>query len=154
MLGLLQAHSNMIQTSQPYILSTFINILEDYILDELILPENYKDIITILEQTYEKTRSTENFDRTIFGLKLACLSLTSSFSIILIAQGAPDDIKILEGILGLILSELFKTYKKDEEDQVYDNTMFTTVVIGVMTILNRVIIANVKFFSELIQSML
>jgi hypothetical protein len=88
--------SAYLDPSYPSELSTFINIIEEYILAELISVQDFPGIIELLTEKYEITINVTNLTPEVFDVKRSCLSLMSTLIIIYLNNNALGELNRFE----------------------------------------------------------
>jgi len=125
-------------------LGKFINIIEEYILAGFITPDNYGDIIKIMEEKYALTMEDDDIDESEYNLKSAILSLMSTLILIILNQGSVENLKICNNMYKYLLNELLKnTYDLEFKS-------FKAVKVSMLTLLNRLIISDLNAFLGLL----
>jgi len=124
----------------PDELGKFINIIEEYILAGFITPENYGDIIKIMEEKYALTMEDDEADESEYNLRSAILSLMSTLILIVLNQGSVDNLKVFNTLFKFLLSDLLNNTSH------FEYKSFRAVKVSMLTVLNRFIISNLEAF--------
>lgn len=132
--------------NDPDELGKFINLIEEYILAELIVPDDYLNIIKIMEQKYELTIKVSVPTEGIFNLKSALLSLMSTLLLIVIQQNATENITIFNKMLVFLLRDLVNDFYDAEFKSL------KAFKVSMNTLINRFIILNLNGFFEVLNS--
>jgi len=82
--------------NKPYELGILLNIIEEYMLIELLDSSSYMNILKIAEEKYELTLKADQPFPELYDLKNACLSLTTTLLLIILGKEAYDDVKVFE----------------------------------------------------------
>ncbi len=130
----------------PEELSKFINIIEEYVLAQLIPPEGFMNIITIMEEKYNLAFSVPVPNEGIINLKCSLLSLMSTLLLIMAKQGPLENLKVFEKMLIFLLRELMSDFYDAEFRSL------KPFKVAMTTLLNRFIILSLESFIEMIDS--
>lgn len=134
----------LLTMNSPDELSKFINIIEEYVLADFILPEDYLDIFKIMEDKYELSLKIDSDN--ISDLKSALLSLMSTLLLIVLKQENADNLKLFEKMLSFLLKDLLNP---EFECNCKSEKAFHT---SLLTLLNRFIILNFNAFVQTINN--
>jgi len=125
-----------LKMNDPDELSKFINLIEEYILAEFISPDDYLNILKIMEEKYELTLKFSDPDEYIINLKSALLSLMSTLLLIILKQNNPDNLKVFEKMLTFLIRDLLNPIPEE------DFKSLKAFRASMMTLINRFIIVN------------
>jgi len=127
-----------VNMNNPDELSKFVNIIEEYILAELISTDDYLSILKIMEEKYELALKIEDLDESICNLKSAILSLMSTLLLIILKQNSAENLKIFEKMLILMLKDLLSPIPE------YDFKSLKASKASLITLINRFLIVNLS----------
>lgn len=137
---------SLLGMNNPDELSKFINIIEEYILAELISPDDYLSIIKIMEDKTEITFKVSVTTENIYNLKSALLSLMSTLVLIVLRQNNMENLKIFNKMLAFLLRDLLNNFF----DPAFRS--LKAFKMSMLTLINRFIILNTQGVLEMLES--
>ena len=69
-----------------------INIMEEYVLVELIQINEFPGVLKVIEDKYEATLKVDQMTESVWELKLACLGMMATLIIIYLSQCQPTEL--------------------------------------------------------------
>ena len=132
--------------SNPDELSKFINIIEEYILAELVSPDHYMNIVTIMEEKYEMALKVSVPTESVFNLKSALLSLMATLLLIVLRQNNFEPLKIFHKMLAYLLNDMMNDFMDSEFKSI------KAFKVSMLTLMNRFIIVDLGGFIDILNS--
>ena len=137
---------SFLNLTTPDELSKFINIIEEYILADVISYEDYINIVKIMEDKYELVIKVLVPTEGVFNLKSALLSLMSTLLLKILNRNASIEVKTFEKMLTFLLRELVNDFFDSEFKSI------RPFKVSMLTLINRFIILSRDEFIDLLNS--
>jgi hypothetical protein len=132
------------QSVDPTNLASFLNIVEEYILLEFIKPDDYPNIIKLIETKYELTIAA-GYNELVVEIRSSCLSIMASIILLYLNLKVADHLKLFEKLILYCVQDVLN---EASEKAMKGMPQYKT---SVVSMLNRVILQDASYLLALLQ---